>query len=354
MTFEIGKTISTDILYHYDQELFDNQWTTEPDPYTLALLESGAMVADAKLARIIAGGGNFGTLPFYKDLEGTISNYDGGTDIYKNKTKDGSQNFVVYGRAVSFGAEDFINDFTAADPLAHILNRIQNFWGKDTQKIVLGILDAVLGITGTGDFADWELHKKDVSSSTATVTDANKLTPTTLRDLAVQANGDKADGYALAIMHSAVANTLSQFAVLDYFKFNDANGLERDVKVARSGNMLVIVFDGVTTETATIDLGSGATAEHLVYSTYCLGRGALLYARAGVNRPSSVERDEHKNGGEEYLVTRKRECIHPNWFSFYMEDLPISPEDTDLFDSANWRIRGIPKNIFIARIKTNA
>lgn len=341
----MSKNISLTLKYHYDEELFNNAWTSEKDPTSTVLLESGAMVEDATIARLIAGGGNYYTLPFYKDIEGDEQNYDGATDITTDDTEDGVQSGVVYGREKGWESTIFVNDFTAADPMRNILNRIQKWKSKKVQARVISILEAILGVTGTGDFADWENHKMDITSASSTVTDDNKIGLTTLRDLAVQSNGDAADDYALAIMHSVVANRLSQFNVLEFFKYNDANGQERDVKVGRSGNMLVLICDEVPHATD--------TNGNMVYTTYCLGRGVLLHANAPVEHPSDYQYDPVKRGGMEYLYTRYRETIHPNGFTFSMAELPISPTDAQLANSSNWDIVMNPKNIAIASLKTN-
>lgn len=341
----MSKNISATLKYHYDEELFNNAWTSEKDPTSTVLLESGAMVEDATIAGLIAGGGNYYTLPFYKDIEGSELNYDGATDITTDDTEDGVQSGVVYGRAKGWESTIFVNDFTAADPMRNILNRIQKWKAKKVQARVIAILEAILGVTGTGDFADWENHKMDITSASSTVTDDNKIGLTTLRDLAVQAQGDAADDYALAIMHSAVANRLSQFNVLEFFKYNDANGQERDVRVGRSGNMLVLICDEVPHATD--------TNGNMVYTTYCLGRGVLLHANAPVEHPSDYSYDPADNGGVEKLYTRYRETIHPNGFTFSMANLPISPTDAQLASSSNWDIVMNPKNIAIASLKTN-
>lgn len=341
----MSKVISNNLKYHYDEELFNNAWTSELDPTSLVLLNSGAMVEDAQIAQLISNGSNYYTLPFYKDIEGNEVNYDGATDIPDDDTEDGVQSGVVYGRAKGWSAVSFIKDFTAADPMRNILNRIEKWKGKKVQARLISILDAILGVTGTGDFADWENHKTDITSASSTITDANKIALTTLRDSAVKANGDAADDYALAIMHSVVANRLSQFNVLEYFKYNDARGQELDVKVGRSGNMIVLICDEVP---HAVD-----TNGNMVYTTYVLGRGALGHANAPVEKPSEVARNASKNGGVDYLYTRYRETIHPYGFSFSMANLPVSPTDAQLASSANWSIVYNPKNIYIASIKTN-
>lgn len=343
----MSKTISEQLKYHYDEELFNNAWTSEKDPTSLALLNSGAMVEDKLIADLISTGSNYYTLPFYVDIEGDEVNYDGKTDIPTDATEDGTQSGVVYGRAKGWEATTFIKDFTSADPMRNILNRIEKWKSKKVQKRLISILDAILSVQGTGKFADWENHKMNICVATETTpTEANKIALTTLRDLAVQANGDGADDYSLAIMHSVVANRLSQFQVLEYFKYNYANGMEADVKVGRSGNMIVLVCDEVPH-------AKNQTTKQMEYTTYVLGAGALGYAPAPVEVPSEIERDASKNGGVDKLFTRYRETIHPYGFTFSMSNLPISPTDAQLADKANWKVVYNPKNIYIASLKTN-
>ena len=337
--------ISNSLRFHYDEELFNNRWATELDPTSLVLLNSGAMIESAEIANLISGGGNYFTIPFYKDIEGEEVNYDGATDIPTDDTEDGAQSGVVYGRAKGWKSTVFVNDFTGADPMGNILARVNNWKGKKVQARLVQILDAILGVTGTGEFAGWENHKSDICSATTEITEENTIGLTSLRDLAVKALGDKADDFSLAVMHSKVANDLSKFNVLEFFKYNDARGQEIDVKVGRSGNMIVLICDEVPHVVGT----SGA----MEYTTYALGRGVLLHANAPVEKPSDVSYDPAKNGGTEMLYTRYREAIHPNGFSFSMENLPVSPTDAQLADSKNWKIVMNPKNIAIASIKTN-
>lgn len=342
----MAKQISSALKFYYDEELFNNAYTSEPDPTSLVLLESGAMEEDSMIANLISEGSNYYALPFYKDIEGNELNYDGATDITTDDTESGVQNGVVYGRAKGWEAVSFIKDFSTADPMGNILRRIQKWKAKKVQARVITILEAVLGITGTGDYADWENHKMNIASATSTITDANKIDLTTLRDLAVAANGDAADDYALAIMHSQVANRLSQFNVLEFFKYNDARGQELDVKVGRSGNMIVLICDEVPHAV-------NQDTDAMEYTTYVLGRGALGHASAPVEKPTELARNAALKGGTDLLYTRYRETIHPYGFSFYMSSLPVSPTDIQLGTSSNWSIVYNPKNIYIGKLISN-
>lgn len=342
----MARTISQQLAYYYDEDVFNNAWTSEPDPTSLVLLQSGAMVEDPLIANLTSNGGNYYSLPYYVDIDGEEVNYDGATDIPDDQPNaSGILHGVVWGRAKEWQAVTFVKDFSTADPMGNILRRIQKWKAKKEQKRLIGILDALQGIVGSGDSAAWENHKLDISSTTSTVTDDNKIGLTTLRDLAVKANGDAADDFALAIMHSQVANRLEQLQLLT-FSVQDPNGMARDVRVGRSGNMTILICDEVT---HSVDSTSG----QMTYTTYLLGRGALGFASPSVEVPSETLRDPAKNGGVDKLYTRYRETILPYGFSFEMADLPVSPTDEQLETSANWKIKYNPKNIYIGYIKSN-
>jgi hypothetical protein len=338
----MSKTISDSLKFHYDEELFNNRWASEVDPTSLVLINSGAVVQDATIASMIAGGSNLYTVPFYKDITGDPQNYDGKTDIVSTDTEDGVQSGVVFGEAKGFKSTIFVNDFTGADPMGNIVARITKYWAKVDQKKILSILKGIFGITGD---ADWAKHTYNIAASEGAVADENRIGLTTLRDASVKALGENADNLSLAIMHSTVANRLENLQVLNFFKYN-VGGMELDVKVGRSGNLLVLISDQVPVADSSVE-------GEKEYTTYIFGAGAILTADAPVAKPSDVFYDPHKNGGEEELITRRRKTYHPNGFSFSMTNMPISVTSTELEASDNWSRQMLADNINIVRVVTN-
>ena len=71
--------------------------------------------------------------------------------------------------------------------------------------------------------------------------------------------------------------------------------------------------------------------------------------------PSELTRDALKGGGYDALVTRIRETMHPNGFSFIKptSGYTASPTDAQLATTANWSIVADPKTIALAKIITN-
>lgn len=340
----MSKIISNNLRFHYDEEIFNNRWASEPDPTSLVLLESGAVVNDGTIANMISGGGNYYTIPFYKDLTGNVQDYDGATTIVSTDTEDGVQSGFVYGEAKGFKDTVFVRDFTGADPMGNIVRRIAKFWNKQKQNRLLSVLQGIFAITGD---SDWDKHTTNIATTGSTASDANRMGVTTLREATVKALGENADDFNIAIMHSTVALRLSNLQVLEYFKYNAANGMELDVRVARSGNLLVLVWDGVPVAT------SGTATGENEYTTYILGNGAILTADAPVERPSDLVYDAKTNGGQEELITRMRKTFHPNGFTFSMANMPISPSISDAQTGTNWSRQMKAENIKIARVITN-
>lgn len=341
--------MATYLDFPFDPELFNYNWANAKDPTLTAMFESGAVAPNAELARLIANGSDFYTLPFYKVIGGTPENYDGATDINLTDPTGGAQNGIVFGRAHGWKEKDFIVDYNSgADPMQQIVSQVSKYWQKQRQSIMLKILNAVFGVTGRGEFADWANHTTDLSSLSTTVGDANKMGATTIGDAIQKAVGDNQDAFQLVFMHSKVATNMAGLKLLDFLKYTDANNVERPLRIGTVNGMTVIVDDGCPTTAAN-------TSTAATYTTYVLGLGAIQYAPAPVKVPSELTRDALTGGGYDALVTRIRETLHPNGFSFTKptSDYTASPTDAQLENSLNWSIVADPKTIALAKIITN-
>lgn len=338
--------------FPFDDELFLHEWGNAPDPVLTALLQSGALVEDSTIGDQIQGKGNFYTIPFYNVLSGDPVNYDGQTDITSTETDGDSQSGVVFGRAKGFTARNFVAELVGNDPMGNIASNVGRYWNKYDQSVLIKILNAIFGITSTSDgyAKTWNsTHILDLSSTTATAT---KIGETDLNDLATISMGDHKQLYSLAIMHSTVANTLEKKQLLEYWKYTDANGIQRNLNLASCNGFTVLVDDGVPTSKVG---GTGANKDLIKYTTYLLGQGVIRTAKGRVDVPVEVSRDPAKNGGQDTLYTRRRQTLHPNGFSFKKPATGFteSPTDAQLADKANWEIKFDPKAIPMAMLITN-
>ena len=335
--------MATFLGYPFDPELFSYNWANAQDMTLTAMLDSGAVVTDSQIAGLIANGSDTYTIPFYNVIGGEPDNYDGVADIQISDVDGSAQSGIVYGRAHGWKAQDFVFDYNSgADPMRQIVSQVSKYWQKQRQNKMLSILSAVFGVTGSGAFADWANHTTDISSADSTVTEDNRFGATTGGEAMQKAVGDAADQFKLYFMHSRVATNLAGLNLLNFLKYTDANGIERTLRLADLNGATVVVDDGVPHADGK-------------YTTYILGLGSLRYAPAPVKVPSEVARDATAAGGYDALITRLRETIHPNGFTFTKptSGYTSSPTDAQLADSGNWSIVADPKSIALARVISN-
>lgn len=336
----------THLNFPYDPEIFNYSWKNTPDVILTSMIESGAVVVDAEIARLIANGSNFFTTPYYDLIGGTEQVYNGVNDMTVDLTSGGNYSGVVYGRMKGWQAKSFVKDFNSgADPMQQIVSGVAQYWQKQRQVRFVKLLDAIFGISGDADFA---LHKTNICTTGASVLDANKIGETTINDATVKANGDHNTEYTLAIMHSVVANRLANLQLLNFSKYTDASGITRSLPIGQINGLTVIVNDNVPV------VASGSASGEKEYTTYILGNGAIRFASASVEVPSEMDRDPAKFGGADMIYTRIRECMHPYGFSFKGDaTTDVGVPDAVLHASASWERKMPAKSIFMTQLKTN-
>lgn len=326
----------------FDEELFMDMWAAAPDPTLTAMINSGAVVEDGNIAEEISGKGNFYTIPFYNTLSGEDQNYDGQTDIEPVEVDGGSQSGIVYGRTKAFYARNFTAELSGGDPMGHIVATVANYWQKKRQEKLIGIADAIFGITGAASTNAKKWHDNHTLDTTAS---ASGILETDFIDLATQACGDNKGAFGLAIMHSKKAAELEKRGLLEYWKYTDAQGIQRPTNIASVAGYTVIIDDGVP-----VTVAEGIAK----YTTYLFGNGVIRTAKGRVDVPVESVREALKNGGQDVLVTRMRETLHPNGFSFKIPTSAWtgSPTNAQLSTTANWTIAHDQKAIPIARLIT--
>ena len=337
--------------FHYDPEIFLARWQNETDPVRTALLNSGAVVNDAMIADMINGSCNFYTIPFYAVLaEDDPQNYDGKTDIVPVETSDKAQSGIVFSRAKAWSARDFIQDFHHADPLAAITGQVAKWWDKYRQRQMIKLLNGIFAIAddSTDAWDAWQMHTTNLATTSTSVTDANNVGIASAAEAIQKAVGDNSGIFTAVVMHSAVAMNLAKLEQLKFRTQTDANGMQRQMNLADWNGLTVVVYDGVPVA------ASSTASGNMEYTTYLLGSGAIRRASAPVENAVENNRDAKKNGGQDEVITRVRETIHPNGFSFVPPaSMAASPTDDVLFAAANWKLAANPKNIAIARLITN-
>lgn len=367
----------------FNAEVFGKYIETLPNLKKNELLKSKALRPRPDLKAMMSAqtGGNYITTPLKGIISGAAPlNYDGSTDMTSQKTKTYTHSRIVVGRMQSWVEDDFAFDITGGqDFLENVASQVSDYWNEVDQDTLLAVLEGIFSMTGAANLKFVNGHTTDITA-TVNATDATlngKLTATSVNTAMQKALGDNKGKLSLVIMHSVVATGLENLQLLSYMKFNDANGLQREIGLATLNGRLVLIDDGMPTAdiaatyalTTDTELDSSKTyytrsgsagsyvytavtsplvgeiatyyeltAEaYTTYTTYILGDGAIEYTDIGAKVPYEVDRDPKTNGGQDTLYSRQRKCFAPFGIS-YTSTSVVSPTDADLKNGSNWSL----------------
>lgn len=313
----------------FNAEVFDAYAKTVPNLRVNELIKAKVFVDrtnDYKMKFAEQGGSNYIVETIKARIGGSALNYDGATNITATNRDTYSQGKVVVGRAKAWGEKDFSTDITGGVGFEPALNEIAEYWDDVDQDTLLSILKGIFAMTGNGNTPFVNNHTNDISAGDS-ATGADKIGVTTLNTTIQKALGDKKSKFAMAIMHSAVATNLENLNLLQYLKYTDANGVQRDLGLATLNGRLVLVDDTMPYDSVTSK-----------YTTYVLGEGAFEYCNAGAKVPYELHRDPMTNGGETQIISRQRKMFAPLGISFAPASIPVSPTTANLEDGASWKV----------------
>lgn len=324
----------------FNPEAFAKYMQSVPDVKRNKLLESGAVTGNAELRSLFSSqtGSHYGRIPFYGNLDQTEpDNYDGQTDITTDSTTTFEQGVFVYGRSKGWTEKDFSSDITAGvDFMANIRSKLQKFWYNVDQDTLLAVLEGVFGMTGAKNLEFVNGHTLDISAESG---EAANMSPTTLNIATQQACGDNKDIFTMTIMHSVVATNLENMKLLEYLKYTDAQGMQRDLGMATWNGRLVIIDDSMPVTNVAATTGDNAQPAYTKYTTYVLGNGAINLEDIGAKVPYEMSRDPKTNGGEDTLYTRHRKAIAVPGFSYEkVQQKTPSPTRAEIADPKNWTL----------------
>ncbi len=321
---------------HFNEVAFGKYMNSIPDARRNKLLESGAIVRDKRLSDTFAGQTTtaYAEIPFYGNLEGTPDNYDGATDITTDSTKTYLQGCFTYGRAHGWTEKDFSYDITGGvDFMANVRNKILKYWNDVDQDVLLAILKGVFLMTGSKNTEFVTAHTNDITS----IEGDGVVDATTLNNTIQKACGDNKDVFKLAIMHSAVATNLENLKLLGYLKYTDANGVERDLGLATWNGRIVIIDDSMPTENVAATTGENVSPAYTKYTTYILGEAAFSLEPMPVKVPYEMVREAKINGGQDTLISRKRNGVSVYGISYLKKNqASLSPTNDELAKGTNW------------------
>ncbi|MBQ3476655.1 MAG: phage coat protein [Clostridia bacterium] len=315
---------------NFNAEVFGKYLETVPRVKQNALLKAGILRGrpDLKTMLVEQTGGNFISVPMTGLIGGAALNYDGNTDITATQLETFLQSMIVVGRAKAWQEKDFSQDITGHDFMADIAAQVADYWDDVDQATLLAILEGVFGVTTNSFNTD---HTLDITAETVPTVGAG-----TLNSAIQKAAGANKDIFTCVVMHSVVATNLENLQLLEYLKYNDGNGVERDLSLATWNGRTVLVDDDVPVEAVA---ATQTETAYNKYTTYVLGTGAFDYCDCGAAVPNEVYRQPLTKGGQEYLITRQRKLFAPRGFSFVQPNTPIvSPTDANLETAARWAL----------------
>lgn len=358
---------------NFNGEVFGAYVDAVPNLNRNELLKSGAIVEKPQYATMLPDqtGGNYITIPIKARIGGTADNYDGNTDITADSRDTYTHGRIVVGRAHGWTEKDFSSDITGEDfmPAAQ---EVAEYWDDVDQETLLCVLKGIFSMTGQKNKEFVDGHTYDVSMS-ATETG---FAETTLNNAIQQALGDNKGKFSLAIMHSKIATNLENLKLIAYMKYNDGEGIERDLTLATLNGRTVLIDDNMPTtslnakyvkaaktdpgalKVTTAGSGEGEVEKTTVqsdvtdvkegdyvvllpagtaYTTYVLGNGAIEYTNCGAKVPYEMDRDPKKKGGEDTLYSRQRKIFSPYGISFKTPSF-ISPTNSQLESGDNWEL----------------
>lgn len=243
----------------FNGEVFQKYVDRIPNTKLNELIRSSAIRQRPELASSMSDqvGGNYVTTPLTGLIRGAVPvNYDGVTNITSNSTKTFSHSRVVVGRANAWTEKDFSYDITGGvDFMENVAQQISEYWDEIDQDTIISIMKGVFAMNDAAGAEFVQKHTSDVTAVTNSEGKTGIMDGTTMNTAMQKACGDNKGKFALALMHSKVATNLENLKLLVYLKYNDANGLQRDLSIGTLNGRLVLVDDSMPTQNKEITAG---------------------------------------------------------------------------------------------------
>jgi hypothetical protein len=303
-------------------EIF-NSYAIEASTKFNAFFQSG-IVADVPDLNFGQRGGLKINMPYWKQPDEDAQLLDEEDDLVIKKIEAGKDEAVQHARALVFGATDLSGAFAGSDPMAVIGNMAAQNWSNVMTRQLLASLKGALGALAAEVSPINYLDISDLSGGAAVI-DGHSFVD------ACQTLGDAKVKIVGVGMHSAVESDLLKNDLIETIR--DSEG--KEVMKVFQGRR-VFVDDQIEPVSGDI------------YTTVLFGQGSIGYGEGAPKRPSAIDRNELKSGGEEFLVSRRHYVLHPRGIKWNPQSgvpAKTTPSDAELANPANWQRCYEPKNI---------
>ena len=355
---------------YFNERAFGAYYDTIPQERLNLLIKSGVLQGNNRIREMFASqtGAEYGIIPMIGRLKGKPVNYDGKTKYDEGKTLPTyKQGVVAIGRKDKFYEDDFTYDVTSKkDFMSQVADQLGDYWDSAWEDVLLIITKALFSMKSDAGKVFASKHTYDISGEKE-----SSVAETTLNTALQKACGDRRRNFKLAVANSVIVTNLEGKKLVTNLRYNDPNGIERELNVYTWNGKLLIEYDEITeeegdliyaktsdktlTEGKTYYTKSGtnytAVAEPSVenignyyevsgygdskYVTYVFGKGAFDYEDLGAKVPHEMDRDADND--RDYLYERQRKVMAPHGVSYLMKNQATdSPTDEELADGANW------------------
>ena len=305
-----------------------------------AFVNSGVMIRDPEADAFLTnnlGGKTFA--PRYlgplADDEPNISSDDPAEKSTPKKITGGKNKAVRQSLNQSWSSMDLTNTYLGLDITTAITNQIGDYWNTQENKRLLASLKGIIA----ADLASGSpVMTVDVTGKTG----ADALFNAEAFIDAQTTMGDMASSLTAVAVHSTVYATMKKLNLIDFIPASEGR-----VEIPTYQGLTVIQDDAMTY----IPAVTGDSPSPAKYYTYLFGRGAVALGVGTPKTPFAIHRDEAagNGGGEEIVHSRLEWIIHPQGFSFGLEETPTLAQ---LETASNWTRQYERKRIALAALIT--
>lgn len=297
----MAKTKISDVIV---PEVF-NPYVVQKTMELSALYNSGIISNNPELDRLAASGGTTINMPYWEDLNGEDEVLSDDGALTPAKITAGQDIAVLLMRGKAWSANDLAKALSGSDPMAAIGNLVAEYRARRMQATLIKIL--------TGAFAGTNMTNKfkDISALEGELA---KISGETFLD-ALQLMGDAKDKLTGVIMHSATETQLRKNNLIQ----TELDSNNKPISLFMEKR--VIVDD-------TCPVSAGA------YTTYLFGQGAIGLGNGAAPVPTETDRDSL--AGDDILINRWHNIIHPRGVKWIGTAAGSSPTNAELATGTNW------------------
>ena len=289
-----------ELFLSYQQELNQNK---------SGFFRSGIITENAAISAEFAKGGRTITIPHFADLAGDSEILSDTVGLTANVLGGNFQIGVRNLRGKSWQSSDLAAEMAGDDPMRAIAIRTGEYWVRDTQAVMISILNGIFGPADLSGALGATHAIGDVAAPT--VINADSMID------AIALLGDAGQDLSAVAMDSTTYYKLVKDDLIIPGTSPAATEAQIDTRVsaerAEFGTYLgrpVIVDDGLAPTGDRVDGGEDADGNDVdLHRVYFFAPGAMVYSEVLPKTPIESDRDVLR--GIEYLVNRKEYLLHP-------------------------------------------